>query len=183
MNRFARIALVVFCMVISASSWAGLDEGLAALNKGDYVTALKELQRPARQGNAVAQFKLGFLYDSGLGVAQNYAEAFKWFSKAAAQGNAEAQSYIGMMYSNGHGVRQDNSEAVRWYLRAAEQGDGRAQLNLGWAYYNGMGVEKNFIDAEKWTRKAMVQGEAGSAVLEGAQDLLDRIKQHSDIAK
>ena len=30
-------------------------------------------------GNVVAQFCLGFMYDEGLGVVQDYAEAVQWY--------------------------------------------------------------------------------------------------------
>ena len=43
------------------------------------------------QGDADAQFNLGFMYDNGRGVAQNDAEAVRWYRKAAEQGDAGAQ--------------------------------------------------------------------------------------------
>ena len=36
---------------------------------------IKELEKLAAQGNAVAQFNLGVLYDTGDGVKQNYVKA------------------------------------------------------------------------------------------------------------
>ena len=53
------------------------------------------LLRPlADQGNSVAQFDLGFVYDNSRGVVQNYGEAMRWYRLAAEQGNALAQLRI-----------------------------------------------------------------------------------------
>ena len=38
-----------------------------------------------------AQFNLGFLFEKGLGVAQDYAQAARWYMKVAEQGDEEAQ--------------------------------------------------------------------------------------------
>jgi uncharacterized protein len=58
----------------------------------------------AAPGYAVAQFDLGFMYDSGKGVPQDYAEAVKLFRKAAEQGYAQVQHYLGISYDNGEGA-------------------------------------------------------------------------------
>ena len=41
-----------------------------------------------RAGNAVAQARLGWMYEKGEGVPQDYAQAAAWYLKAAEQGNA-----------------------------------------------------------------------------------------------
>jgi hypothetical protein len=58
---------------------------------------IQELQRAAEQGNADAQFILGYAYESGEGVPQDDKEAFKWHRKAAEQGNAQAQSNLDLL--------------------------------------------------------------------------------------
>ena len=49
--------------------------------------ALQEIRSLAEQGDADAQFLLGFMYAYGKGVAQDFAKAVKWYRKAAEQGN------------------------------------------------------------------------------------------------
>jgi len=44
-------------------------EGMDAYERGDYDTALKELQPLAEQGHTEAQFNLGLMYYEGLGVS------------------------------------------------------------------------------------------------------------------
>ena len=76
----------------------------------------------AEQGNAAAQFSLGFMYSERRGVLKDEAEAVRWYRLAAEQGDAPAQFNLGNMYSEGEGVPKDAAEAVRWYRLAAEQG-------------------------------------------------------------
>jgi len=99
---------------LTAPAWAGWDEGVAAYQRGDYATALRELRPLAEQGHARSQHNLGTMYSKGHGVPQDYAEAIKWYHKAAEQGDADAQFNLGVMYSDGQGVPQDDAEAVRW---------------------------------------------------------------------
>ena len=116
------IATAVLLIVLAAPAWAGLGEGLAAYNRGDYATALRELRPPAEQGDAEAQFRLGRMYAYGQEVQQNYAEAMRWYRKAAHQGYGMAQNNFGRMYGKGLGVPRDYAEAVRWYREAIQQG-------------------------------------------------------------
>ena len=55
-----------------------------------YSYIVKWYQKAAEQGNADAQYNLGFCYSNGNGVEQSYEEAVKWYQKAAEQGNAYA---------------------------------------------------------------------------------------------
>ncbi len=84
----------------------------------------------AEQGDAAAQFKLGFMYDSGRGVPQDTAEALKWYRLAAGQGIAYAQTNLGIMYENGRGVAQDYVLAHMWFNLAAAQGKDENVLKL-----------------------------------------------------
>ena len=51
----------------------------------------------AEQGNAEAQYNLGYCYVFGEGVDQDYAEAVKWYRKAAEQGHAKAQKALRLL--------------------------------------------------------------------------------------
>ncbi len=153
--KFAGLALIAarcgrFILGLMAPAWTGFYKGVAAYNRGDYATAIRELRPLAERGLAEAQLKLGLMYYKGLGVPQDHAEAMKWYSKAAEQGNAKAQSYLGLMYYNGWGVPQDFAKAVKWFRKAAEQGDTGGQYNLGGMYYNGHGVPQDYVQAHMW---------------------------------
>ena len=116
----------------------------------------------AEQGDAEAQFNLGYAYGIGEGVDKDQREAVRWYRKAAEQGDAWAQYNLGVAYWNGEGVDKDQREAVRWDRMAAEQGHADAQYNLGWAYWDGEGVEKDQREAVRWFRKAAEQGDASA---------------------
>ncbi len=84
---------LLFLFVECSSVYAGVEEGLAAYDCGDYETALQEYKPLAEQGDADGQYNLGLLYAS-QGVTQDYAEAFKWYKKAAEQGFVDAQLWL-----------------------------------------------------------------------------------------
>jgi TPR repeat protein len=161
--KLAGLALIAamcvgFTLGLTAPVWAGLDEGVAAYQRGDYATALREWRSLTKQGNAKAQFNLGIMYSNGQGVPQDYAKALQWFRKAAEQGNAEAQRNLGVMYADGEGVPQDYAKAVKWYRTAAKQGQTGAQFNLGVMYRKGQGVEKDPAEAALWFQRAAEAG-------------------------
>ncbi len=60
--------------------------GCDAYERGDYDTALKEFRPLAEQGEAVAQWSLGIMYERGRGVPQDYVQAYRWYTLAASQG-------------------------------------------------------------------------------------------------
>ena len=140
----ATILLIVF----TAPTWAGLEDGIAAANRGDYETAIQEFKPLAEEGDAVAQTALGLMYMNGNGVPQNYAEAMKWFRKAAEQGYAQAQINLGIMYLKGTGVPQDRAKALSLFVQASGD-DAMAQ-----AYFEvvGYGVEalRAYVQDHDW---------------------------------
>ena len=111
---------------------------------------IAEFRAKANAGDANAQHNLGYAYDIGKGVPQDYAQAVSWYRKAADQGYAAAQNNLGKAYANGQGVPQDYAQAVSWLRKAADQGYADAQFNLGVAYSNGQGVPQDYVEAHKW---------------------------------
>ena len=69
-----------------------LDRAKEAFGKDDYSTALDIWTSLAERGDAEGQFCLGYMYNAGNGVPENYKIALKWYTRAAKQGNAYAQS-------------------------------------------------------------------------------------------
>ena len=54
------------------------EDGVAAYERKDYATALKEFRSAALQGNRDAQLLLGSMFEQAFGVAQDYKEAVRW---------------------------------------------------------------------------------------------------------
>ena len=91
---------------------------------------MKNILAGALNGNADAQYNLGIMYASGLGVIQDYNEAVKWFRLSSSQGNAQAQEIYGLMYASGRGVTQDYVRAHMWLNISASSGYKNAEANL-----------------------------------------------------
>ncbi len=64
-------------------------------------------RKAADQGYAGAQHKLGVMYATGRGVAQDYLEAVEWYRLAANQGYALSLKSLGIIYAQGEGVGRD----------------------------------------------------------------------------
>jgi len=94
-------------------------DGTAALTKGNYLIAAARARPLAERGNAQAQTLLGFMYEYGRGVPQNYAEAAYWYRCAADQGHATAQYLLGLLYEKGRGIGQSDTRAYEWLILAA----------------------------------------------------------------
>ena len=106
----------------------------------------------------LAQNNLGFLYQEGIWLAQDYAKALSWFHKSAKQGDDVAAKNLGFMYQSGMGTEQNFTKALFWYYKSACQGNCEAQISLGCMYQHGLGVEQNYDMAVTWYRKAAEQG-------------------------
>ena len=119
--RYVLPALVL----LSTSSIAlggDFQDGVDAANRGIYKTAYKVFSELAEQGDARAQYNLGFMHLEGLGVSKDSKEAFKWFRLAAYQGYADAQFHMGMMYFEGEVAPEDNVLAHMWFALSAARG-------------------------------------------------------------
>ena len=114
----------------------------------------------AAHGHAPSMRNLGLLYESGQGVAQDYAKAREWYEKAAAKGDAIAMSNLGGLCADGRGVAQDYARAREWYEKAADKGNAIAMSNLGLLYESGQGVAQDYAKAGEWYEKASAKGNA-----------------------
>lgn len=92
--------------------------------------AFVSYRKAAEQGLAIAQHKLGTIYEHGLGVEQDLERAVFWYRKEAEQGDAKSQYKLGLMYANGQLVNQDATQAIYWFRKAAKQGNLRAITQL-----------------------------------------------------
>lgn len=87
------------------------------------MAALTELQPLAEQGIPAAQFELGGMSESGLGVEKDAVEAVQWYRLAADQGYSAAQNSLGVMYGKGSGVVRDLVAAHMWFNIASANGE------------------------------------------------------------
>ena len=142
--------------------------------------AIMETRRLAEQGDADAQYNLGYRYVTGIGVPQDRAEAVRWLRLAADQGHTQAEDFLGRMPpmgsqratdnvaetelpatlppATGQSPRSGNPFRVPSFRTDAEQGDADAQFNLGVRYTNGLGVPQDEAEAVRWYQLAAEQG-------------------------
>jgi TPR repeat protein len=165
------LVLSVVCLAVSACAnykadvAANYKTGSDAYERGDYATVLREWRPLAEQGEATAQVGLGWMYNNGQGVPQDYAQAQYWYEKAATQGNQQAQVNLGTFYNLGHGVPQDYLKALVLFRLAADQGNALAQVKLGAMYEDGKGVLQDLAQAYKWYYLASANGDTVGAQL------------------
>ena len=152
------LALLTLASVLPASA-DPVEDAQAAINAGDYVTALQLLGTLADQDNPSAERALGVMYVKGVGVPQDYTVGMRWLRLAADKGLADAQNEVGILYQQGLGVARGEAEAVKWFRLAADHGGlVVAQNNLADCYVLGLGVAQDFTEAFKWYRIAANQG-------------------------
>lgn len=120
--------------------------------------ARKELQQMAKQGNSFGQLFVGGMYESGIGLKQDYRKALYWIRKSAISGCPPAQYELGEMYRKGTGVPKSYTKAVSWYRNSANSGLADAQLALGRMYSHGWGVTRNLKTALHWYRESASYG-------------------------
>lgn len=116
----AAIGLAAFSSA-GALARAGSADAFALYARGDYVAAAAGLRPLAEAGNARAQGMLGFLYEYGHGVPQNFAVAAMWYGCGAEQGDPTAQYLLGLLYDKGRGVIEDVVLAQKWLILAASR--------------------------------------------------------------
>ena len=111
--------LLIFVVTMLCSGWgvAGLDEGLEALKKGDYVTAARELRQLAEQGDAEAQYRIGLMYEFGKGYPRTGSRASRGCARRRHRAHRGATVELGVIYMTGDGVPQDDVEAVAGFAR------------------------------------------------------------------
>ncbi len=85
--RHATFAVLLLAALAGTAVAGPFEDAVSAHDRGDYTTALREFRVLAEQGNPVAQFDLGIMYEIGQGVPTDLVQAYMWFSLAAAQGH------------------------------------------------------------------------------------------------
>jgi TPR repeat protein len=144
-------AVLVFGTGTMRAAVAGASmRGTAAYSRGDYARAVRELAPAASRGNPRAQGQLGFMYENGFGVPQNYAAAADLYRSAAVQGDVFAQSRLGLSYDKGHGVPKNVILSYKWLDLAAAKASERER-----DYYRRL---RNAV-ASKMTSDQIVEGQ------------------------
>jgi len=114
-------AAIVFVAIGLALASVGTVQGAEIVKTVGVSVALF---RAAELGDPRAQTAVGFMYETGRGLPQDYMLAVSWYRRAAEQGYPRAQHLLGLMYDKGQGVAEDYVVAHKW-LNLAAAGAGR----------------------------------------------------------
>ena len=118
----------------------------------------------ANRGDIEAEYELGYRFDNGLDVEQDYREAMKWYLKASGKGNADALLAAAEIYYWGHGIRRDKEKSQWFFLKACSCFDrdykagrkpGYSAFRIYEILYGGYAGDKYVKQADEWLKKAM----------------------------
>lgn len=152
----------------------------AAFARQDFAAAIALTRQLADEGNAAALYRLGEVFEHGLGVLQDFGQALEWYEKAAEAGFENAWAKLGDFYLAGRGTRSgegadadkagahrlldmlsvqpDHAKALHWNRKAAQAGQATAQAHLALQYIYGLGIETDRDEAERLFLSAAEQG-------------------------
>ncbi|PCH84861.1 MAG: hypothetical protein COB89_04015, partial [Piscirickettsiaceae bacterium] len=122
----------------------------------DYAAALKlytELAEGARA--SYAQFKVGWIYDVGLGVPKSCTKALRWYTHSANAGYSTAQYNLYIIYLNGcDGVLVSSNQAMYYLERAVKNELPRAMASYSKHLARGDLLNKNYYEAYDLAQKS-----------------------------
>ena len=134
------------------------EAGVAAKERGQYLTAIRSWLPLAEDGMADAQVNLGHMYNEGFGVDRDLSTALYWYERAAESGLGEAKYNLGLLYFYGDGVPKDLVTAITLFREAEEQNIQEASYMLGVAALSGDGVPIDKTEARERFERAALAG-------------------------
>ena len=130
-NITAGLLFASLSVALNIAAAEALDDAVDAMRTGDFAEAYCIIRPLAEDGDADAQYNIGWMYLNGYGLRVNDSLALEWWIKASEQGHSDANLSIGMLYSLGDGeVPKDHDKAIDYYLLAAADGQEDAVLIL-----------------------------------------------------
>ncbi|PHS27279.1 MAG: hypothetical protein COA84_04620 [Robiginitomaculum sp.] len=134
----------------------------AKLDAGNAREGAAMMLQAANRGLPVAQYRMGKLYEDGLGVSKDEKEGRRWTERAANGGNQRAMHNLAMMFAEGNSVPQNYETAAKWFQEAARMGLTNSQYNLAFLYEQGLGVPESLAQAFAWYSIAAKAGDKGA---------------------
>ncbi|KAI8882326.1 HCP-like protein [Backusella circina FSU 941] len=127
-------------------------------SSSDLSQAKEWYSKSVKRSHGPSFFRLGRLFDLGIGVKQDYKKAIELYNQSTMSDNTDALCALGSIYQHGKGVKPSLSTSFDYYKKAAERGDRKAQFILGTMYEKGRVEDRNFLEAVKWFSTAASQG-------------------------
>ncbi len=99
-----------------------------------YTNALKGLLDLEKLDSKIKnniQYRIGKMFQNGLGTKKDVSKAIKFFKRAAESKNQWAEFHLGRIFLFGaDGIKPDRQQAVKWLTLSAEHGNSYAQEML-----------------------------------------------------
>ncbi len=92
----------------------------------------ERIKQKADVGDALAQIKMGRLFEKGIGLEKSLESSFYYYKLAADQGQLQACVLTAQSLIEGKGVMSSSEKAISYYQIAADAGYVPAQAFLGW---------------------------------------------------
>ncbi len=141
-------------------------DGIDAYRQGNYAAARKKWTRLADGGDVFAQWRLGNMYRTGMGVKKSSSKAFKYYRQCAEQ-HRETTRYtehtrvtvdcyvrLARYFETGvkaAKIQKNVPHALKLYkFTATHFGHPGAQYSIGRMYLRGVGVGKNVSKGLRW---------------------------------
>lgn len=155
MNVFGIATLTLFLLPHSIPSVWGAD-------KYESLRATPEIESSAKQGDHVAQTRLGLTYLFGVKEARSNAKAIYWLKQASVKNYGPAEYLLGMIFLADKNDTPRVQEGGRYLMRSAEHGCAGAAGLLGVMFLTGAQKyqdEKQELGAIKYIRQAAEGGD------------------------
>ncbi len=124
----------------------------------DKTKVFEYMKRAADLGDADAQIRIGYMYEKGIGVEQNYEKAVENYKKGAEQGSDYGFFNLGVLSLEGHGLKQSYENGIIYMSQSALMGHDLGFWGLGELYRDGEGVKKDNNMAADFFHKAAEMG-------------------------
>jgi len=116
----------------------------------------------AGKGDVEALLALGWMFQEGMGKAQDHKKAIDYYQEAAETDYGPAQTQLAIVHRDGKAGDKNPAEASRLFQKAAEGGYAEAQASFGELFDEYTGKKqagpKDFGRAQQWYQKAAEQG-------------------------
>lgn len=143
--------------VLSAFLILNIATALAQTNFGQNIyTFHKKL---AENGNKLSQYKLGTMYELGLGTKSNIEEAIRWYTISSEKGHTSAANRLTYLQIRKDGYSADiHSNWLDNLRKQVQENDAESIFLVGQLYQHGVGVDKNPNQAILLFKKAGAMG-------------------------
>ncbi len=140
------MATVLSSVLFAGTAWADLSDALTAFRIKRYEQALAEFTYLAAEGDGIANYYLGRMYEEGLGVTPDKSKAVEYYQLAAQRYNVDATYKLADILLN-EAIDLDDPKiagGITYLKKAAYAGQVDALYQLGELYAKGELVPKEY---------------------------------------